>query len=435
MGRSLRVLATFVAVLSIALLGTEPIFSAAEGGRRPPALRARSGAVRCAEAPDQSYSMFVPLAHARYFGDVDLMLNNRGIVDHQVVPTWYVDGRGAVVGASFTLTEGQMHFASITELLPTGVRLNQVTGLELSYLGKEREVWSQALLTPVGNAQPRQTIDDPFAMIDDYKSSKLVAVWSVESHDSRAVIALANTSAEPLNVDIKGDVGSRRIHLDPYSGTSVIAAAADHGSSQGVELTSDGKPSALRASGFVIDRSDDVPHLVRFADPGGGASANLFATGLPVSGASGRLALRNNTNTPLTVSADFLDPDTGATLVSSKPLTLAGNGSSSLSLALLSQIPPAVTSVSVRINNDGGLPGSLAGNLYATDRAGGMSYEMPLRDMGPLRRSTGGYPWRIDGDYQTRMSITNVGQGPAFIAARLHYLSLTQFRGRFNYAA
>jgi len=33
----------------------------------------------CATAPDQRRSIFVPLAHLRFFGAADLMLNNRGV--------------------------------------------------------------------------------------------------------------------------------------------------------------------------------------------------------------------------------------------------------------------------------------------------------------------------------------------------------------------
>ena len=57
----------------------------------------------CAEAPDELFTMFVPLGHARYFGDGQLMLNNRGIVATSVTPRWYVQGRTAVAGVAITL--------------------------------------------------------------------------------------------------------------------------------------------------------------------------------------------------------------------------------------------------------------------------------------------------------------------------------------------
>jgi hypothetical protein len=63
----------------------------------------------------------------------------------------------------------------------------------------------------------------------------------------------------------------------------------------------------------------------------------------------------------------------------------------------------------VRVINSG-LPGSLIGALYSQNRTTDITYEVPLRDSGPPRASTGGYPVRLDDDYSTIVSISNMGE-------------------------
>lgn len=86
----------------------------------------------------------------------------------------------------------------------------------------------------------------------------------------------------------------------------------------------------------------------------------------------------------------------------------------------LSGLPADITRVGLRVVNSGGR-GSIIGTLHATNNAADLGYEMPLRDSGGQPASTGGYPWRVDGDYQTNVSLTNVGTTPSHFSARLHF--------------
>lgn len=76
--------------------------------------------------------------------------------------------------------------------------------------------------------------------------------------------------------------------------------------------------------------------------------------------------------------------------------------------------------VSVQIRTEGAA-GSLIGSLSAVDRATGLVHDVPLKDLGPIRQSTGSYPWRLDGDYSTVVSITNIGKSPANLAASIRH--------------
>ena len=88
-GARLAVLVS-VCVLSLIVLSGQPAFTSTSGiqtaPQRPP----------CATSPDSVQTMFVPLGHARYFGEGQVMLNNRGVVSTTVQPTWYLEGRTAI---------------------------------------------------------------------------------------------------------------------------------------------------------------------------------------------------------------------------------------------------------------------------------------------------------------------------------------------------
>ena len=77
-------------------------------------------------------------------------------------------------------------------------------------------------------------------------------------------------------------------------------------------------------------------------------------------------------------------------------------------------------SVTVTIENSGS-SGSLIGALYSTERTSGVTQDVPLRDSGVVRNSTGAYPWRLDDDYASIVSITNVGKEAAQFAATVRY--------------
>jgi hypothetical protein len=76
-------------------------------------------------------------------------------------------------------------------------------------------------------------------------------------------------------------------------------------------------------------------------------------------------------------------------------------------------------SVNVTIEDDAA-PGSLIGAAYSTDTTG-LTYDVPLRDSGKVRNATGSYPWRVDEDYSTIVTLRNVGDQPARFQVELRY--------------
>lgn len=79
-----------------------------------------------------------------------------------------------------------------------------------------------------------------------------------------------------------------------------------------------------------------------------------------------------------------------------------------------------LSSVSVQVLNSGAA-GSLIGALYSRDKVKRLRYDVPLRDSGPIRSSTGSYPWRVDDDYTTIVNITNISDHPASFLVDIRY--------------
>lgn len=371
----------------------------------------------CAEAPDELFTMFVPLGHARYFGDGQLMLNNRGIVATSVTPRWYVQGRTAVAGVAITLPPSRMDFYSLQDFLPPGVSLEHVTGLELSYVAKAREIWAQVILRPLKSSQVTQSLDSPFTMRTDFRSQRLEAAIPAGLGVSRMILSLANTSDEPIEVTVSGLVGSHSLRLAPKSGEvwnrPLNGPAAE---SAGVRISASGRPGAVRALGFLfVDRG--TPLLARFYDPAAALQEDLYAAGVPVENTTISVSLANTSPDVLQATPQVLDSETGRVLMSYGSVQLA-KGTATVISPDLRILPEGVKRVTLKIDGTGS-PGSLVGTLHVANAENNLTSEIPLRDIGGMRASTGGYPWRLDGDYQTKVYIANVGAIPARFTARL----------------
>jgi hypothetical protein len=76
--------------------------------------------------------------------------------------------------------------------------------------------------------------------------------------------------------------------------------------------------------------------------------------------------------------------------------------------------------VSVKVSSSG-QAGSLIGELAIARADGSFVSDIPLRDSGPVRKATGSYPWRLDGDYNTIVTVTNVIDSVAKFQAWINY--------------
>ena len=239
----------------------------------------------------------------------------------------------------------------------------------------------------------------------DYHSARREATWTGTRGDT-AVLVIANTGGEAAKVALASSSGSRTVMVDPYQAQVVrLDAPADAGKqAMWAVLDSSSVPGDLRVTGFVA-AAKGAPRLIRFYDPSAVKQPHLYATRMRVANARGDLALKNTSALPVTAHAAFLDSETGQPLFELTPVTLGPNAARTVDLrAAMASLAGSASSdaVAVRVESNGPA-GALIGSLYVEDRPTGTLFDVPLRDSGTARSSTGSYPWRLDGDYETRV--------------------------------
>lgn len=185
-----------------------------------------------------------------------------------------------------------------------------------------------------------------------------------------------------------------------------------------------GPIGSLRAAGFVRTSDKKFTSAIHFYDPQNARQQHLSATNLRLKDTTPHLVLRNTSGVVIAATPRFLPPTgDGGSTVQLPPISLNPNQDVEVDLRPLmaaAATRPGLQIVSVQVLNDG-MNGSLIGALCATDTITRITYDVPLRDSGPIRNSTGSYPWRLDGDYSTLISITNVGAAPAKFTVTINY--------------
>ncbi|MDX2039867.1 MAG: hypothetical protein SF097_01400 [Acidobacteriota bacterium] len=371
-------------------------------------------------------TVYAPLIDLPGQTEAEIVINNRSSHNMEINPTFYSTSGQAFAASPMTLKPAEVRYFAIADLLPRGLNRNQAGGVALSYQGSIMEVAAQ--LTLLGKERTGNADVTLYGAMD-YRSTTQEAVWWMPNKGTATMI-LGNSSNLAISASLKFANGeTREIKLDPYA-TEVVTrrdvGRPIEGVPDSVRIEVAGPVGSLRAAGFVAAQDGRIISNIRYYDPQNIRQPHLFATRLNVKGNSLRLVLKNTGDAAITARPRFLpvSGDNSATVelhpvainphqaveVDLKPLVTAANGRNDLDV------------VSVQVTNDGA-NGSLIGALSGVNQTKKTVYDTPLRDIGPLRNSTGSYPWRLDGDYSTVISITNVGSEPAGFTATIKHES------------
>gem|GEM_PF-2034680 len=251
----------------------------------------------------------------------------------------------------------------------------------------------------------------------------------VDAVSGTATLVLGNASDSPIRVrahDAAGEV--EEFDLDPYASRTLARSGRcslplSEGTVEALRLEVNGPVGSVRAWGVVTSAEERFVSPIRFYDPAGIRQPHLFATGVRVQNVTMHLVLKNTTDVPISVRPRFipLSPNS-SDVVEGPSVTLGPREAREVSLtSLLPEVASArLERVSLQVVNESGILG-LIGALVGQDRITRLTYEVPLRDPGPIRNSTGSYPWRTDGDHTTVVSITNVGDRPAQVIVTINF--------------
>jgi hypothetical protein len=374
-------------------------------------------------APPAGQTIYAPSIGVEGFGEAELVLNNNSPKPMEVTPTFFTAEGNAIPGEKVTLKPTEVQHVNVIDLmLPEHRALDKMGGMSLRYFGGMLEVGAQiTLLGKTGS------VDIPFSSMKDYRSSVQEAVWWMPENGV-ATIVLGNASDDAVTVNLTFSTGVPQIiQLGPHA-TEIVqyrpvasAPGTEGGSAESVRLEVSGPRGSVRATGFVTTNDQSVAGAIRFYDPATIRQPHLFATHLRVKGTTPHLVLKNTTDAPMAVRPRFiplsaLGPDLKLDRVTVEPHQAVEVDLTPLTTAAARRRGFEVVSVQV-MNESGrvGLIGALCGRQSAT----GTTYDVPLRDSWSGRKSTGSYPWRVDGDYTTIISITNTGEKPAKFAASI----------------
>jgi hypothetical protein len=372
---------------------------------------------RCSACPPPILRhIYVPAIELPEARTCEIVLNSRSPQPIEVTPTFYTETGDQIVGEPLQLQPAEIRFARVDSLIPRYARHNHWGGMSLSYVGGNLEVWAQITFHGVDGTG---SIDETFNILGDQPSDTREAVWWMPKR-STATIALGNSSETPLQVTAYFPDGeSKEIKIAPF-GTEFIRrrAANDHGGNvDSVKLvTTASSADAFRVAGFIVGGGKSFDSSIRFADTKKTAQPNLYATNLRLKNTEPRMVLKNTGLLDISARPRFFSgAGKNENPVELPSITLRPNEIVDVDLTTLKEAVAAradLDSVSLSVVSSGA-PGDLIGAWYSTDKLKLLTYDVPLRDSGPIRNSTGSYPWRTDQDYTTIVNITNISDHPA----------------------
>lgn len=387
-------------------------------------------------------TLYAPIFTLGDPADSEIVLNNNSLTPLQVTPVLFTRSGQQIVADTILLEPTHANFLSLAGIIPASVDpKTKWGGISLQYIGQNMALG--ALITMGGGKS--QSIDVPFTQMMDFKSQTLEAVWFAP-RDSAATLMLGNSSNIAISVALKSSDGRHQlVRIAPFA-TEVIhqsagfslasdedavvqATYSKHPSpdrAEGVTLTVTGPTGSLRAAGFVRSADGSFTAMIRFYDPALAVQQNLYATNLRIAGGTPHLVLKNTSDRVITATPQFVGvgPEKSVTLPN---VTLPARKSVQVDLSELqknAEGDPNFARVSVRIASSG-KAGQLIGALY--NIADNRTYEVPLRDVGIIAQSTGGYPIRFEDDFSTIVSLTNVGNAATGFVAYLTFPNGEQY--------
>ena len=174
----------------------------------------------------------------------------------------------------------------------------------------------------------------------------------------------------------------------------------------GVNLTSDAPNGVIRATGFTeVGRT--YVNTLRFIDPGTQLSNSLYSTGLDLKNAFYQLSLKNLTDKPVSISGFvYLSSPSDAKSALVRPIqSVKLTPSSTGTIRLENQQGDSIDNViAVKLSSDGGRASFVASLSVVYPDTPELSASTPFRDVTTEESATGGYPWRIDEDYETKVT-------------------------------
>ncbi len=376
--------------------------------------------------------------------ETTLMLNNKGPEPLPITLSFFSRS-----GQRFDAEPMAVQGASFLEIdLRTLLALQQPGfeegSLHITHLGTRQQLGAQFKTLKQGILFEEQFVNPA----SRYPSAKLEGVWWKPSLQTATSLIISNTtnSIVTTTIVVDGTFPQQQqpasILLDPYE-TKVLDLIQDVVGWQsagyvlrdgGITVEHNGTAGAVMAKLLVSDQQSGYSSVVQFSDPTRAASSKMHAGGLRVGSVDGDplepvVVARNLGSSVTTVSGRLLYTDANGdvrTINIPNRAILPGKVRSIQlrPILLLAGLPASVEFVGVELEYTTA-PGSVLLGAISPSRSGKHSYPVPLMDPERMPSSAGGFPWKVDGDYNTIVYIKNETDTLKKITADLLYLEGT----------
>jgi hypothetical protein len=377
--------------------------------------------------PPKRQVIYAPLSDLPEASSSEIVLNCRSGDDITITPTFYTLDGEPFVADDIVLHSAEMRFVDTKSLIPKSERnRHKWGGMTFSYVGGLMEAWAQLTLHGIRGGE---SVNVLFTVLSQKRSNSSDAVWWTP-RGGAAAIALGNSSDQKVQANLTFPTGkTHAVEIAPFATEIVrlhsnILGPASSDRIESVSIKYTGPEGSLIPTGYTSSNDGMFASMIRFYDTSNAVQENLFANNLRLRNAAPHMVLKNVSSDFVTATPTFL-PANGDSYQAVRllPVKLAPNDMIEIDLAPLLQAASNrrdLESVSVQVLNSG-QKGSLIGALYSVNTKTGVNYDVPLRDSGPSRASTGGYPIRLDGDYSTVLTIANTTDEPGEFLLQINY--------------
>ncbi len=269
----------------------------------------------------------------------------------------------------------------------------------------------------------------------DFASTTLNGIAWIPDNETKAKLALTNTTSAPLDITATGNEKVQSITLKARE-TRVIDLEDYLGDSHAtlVTLNHHGPLGALIATGFALNEETGFSTNLNFVDCATAKASRLAAAHVRFGQADPQEGFPSGTNfrAPLAI-ANTMDMPTEARIsitytldsvtntVQLKPVTLAAREVKLIELAkqmarLGVSGPVEDAGVDITYTH---MPGTVIGRLTSYDASGDYSFDVPVKD--PSDQGNGGYPWRLDNGYTTVVHLKNTLDKEVTAVVQLRY--------------
>ena len=391
------------------------------GGQQSNRISDRKSCPSCSQRADQF--IYAPLIDLPKAQGSELVFNSRSPQEMDVTPTFYKLDGTAIMGRTVRVKSLEIRYVDLKKLIPGRYRNDRDWGgMTLAYTGGTREMWAQLRLLSVNGGG---SVDVFFTVPQESRSDLQEAVWWAPPQ-SLAIIALGNITDTATSATVRfGDGQTQSVNLAPHATEIIRHAPNSWEGGQSVVINITGAAGSVIPTGLITSGDGSFNSVIRFYGTKAARQPHLFANGLRLAGVTPHMILKNTSSAPITATPEFIPSGDGS---AGNPVTLPAIALSPKQTVEVDLGPLMnafqsrndLNTVSAKVSNNGA-PGSLIGAIYCSDYSTGINYDVPLRDSGPLRNATGSYPWRMDDDYSTVVSITNIGSQPADFIATIRY--------------